>query len=158
MTLRLFATLALLTACSSAATQTRATPTGGVYALFPSSREGVADSARQALAGISKGCKGNYEIVALDAVPDAEPGEAAVDRFYLDRTGHPATGPFRTLITYECRTPNDTTLNQRLELAASKAKPAAVAPSAVPDDILSSCKSSQDCTPGLLCYEGHCRS
>jgi hypothetical protein len=130
--------------CPSPATMTRVTATGGAFALYAGSPQGLQEAARQALDQIKQRCAGSYEITALEKVPQPEQSGTA---YYLELNGDAAFGPFRTQIEFDCRKPQSLALNQLLEGVATR-RP----------ESTRSCQSDRDCTGiATLCYEGVCR-
>ena len=136
--------VASLVGCPSPATMTRVTATGGAFALYAGSPQGLQEAARQALDQINQRCTGSYEITALEKVPQPEQSGTA---YYLELNGDAALGPFRTQIEFDCRKPQSLALNQLLERVATRRPQSAM-----------SCQSDRDCTGiATLCYEGVCR-
>ena len=118
--MRRIALLALIAAgCQSYAVQTRSTAHGGAYVLFPASEEVVPATVRDALAAIAWDCGGDYEVTALDLLPDAD--SRGLPKVYLDLEGRTQSGMFHTQIDYECRAPASKALNVRLASVAAQA-------------------------------------
>jgi hypothetical protein len=155
MTIRLIALAALLAGCESYAVRTQAAPRGGTYVLVPANLGGVRGTVGDALAGINRDCNGNYEVVSVENVP-IERGHPGADGYYLDAGGEPASGPFRTRIAYDCRTPVNTELNHRLVVIATETS--YVQPGAIPAASATDrgCVETYACRPGQVCQARSC--
>jgi hypothetical protein len=119
MNVRLLLLAALLMGCESYATRTRSSASGGAYVLTLA-RAGdaaVQSATRDVLGDIRQQCRGKFEVVSIEAV-HAERDHQAEDGIYLDAEDHPVSGPYRTMIAYECRAPLKTDLNHRLYVLA----------------------------------------
>jgi hypothetical protein len=127
---------------TGAAIQTRMTATGGgEYTLYPTNPHSVPQTVQAALASIQTGCRGAYEIVSLGLVPTS-PHDTGI---FLDLEGKVSDGPFRTVIAFECRQPENDALNRRLLGIAGQVPPAKPPRPAEP------CLVTYDCPVGRVC-------
>jgi hypothetical protein len=136
----------LLAACdlsSSYVQRTRVTAGGGEYTLFASSPRVVPASVAQALMAISADCSGTYEVMGVELLPTGPKYAYG----YLDTSLQLVQwGPFHNGIAYECRPPQSTMLNERLQAIA-----ASVPPPPPPAPPRPACLVTNDCPPGRVC-------
>jgi hypothetical protein len=144
-----FAMLAM--GCESYAVRTRSTPNGGAYVLMLArqTEQAVQSTTRDVLGDMIAECSGSYEVVDIRAVP-ADSGD--LDGIYLDPSDKPVRGPFRTMISYECRRPEQSALNHRLYLIAAPMMDARLQRNGGEPG----CVETWDCARGAICEPKPC--
>jgi hypothetical protein len=129
----------LLVACASAqARQVRQTSDGGT--ILVSGGSGTAAAFRQAVSSIEQQCRGVYEVVELAQVQTGQSTSTGIGTsFGPIAVGTSSSSPvFGTSITYVCRPPQSTVLNETLIAQASA------------DLVGKRCNRDDDCGP-LFC-------
>jgi len=145
--------LALLAiGCESYAVRTRSTPSGGAYVLMLArqTKHAVQSTVQDVLGDMIAECNGNYEVVEIHATP-ADSGDA--DGIYLDSKDQAVRGPFRTVISYECRRPEQSVLNHRLYLLAAPIMDARLQRRQGDEP---GCFETWDCARGAICETRPC--
>jgi hypothetical protein len=145
MTTRLAFIFALVAGCATMngiAIQTRMTPGGGgEYTLYPANDRSVPQTVDDALTAIQGSCGGAYEVTALALAPTSVHDNGT----FLDLNGNVEFGPFRTVVAFECRVPQNDSLNRRLQAIAAQAPPAQ--PPRPPEP----CLVTYNCPVGRVC-------
>jgi hypothetical protein len=146
MTSRLALVFALLSGCAInhiSAVQTRMTPTGGEYTLYPWDVHTVPQAVKAALAAMQAGCGGDYEVTALALASTSIHDQGT----FLDLAGDVAYGPYRTVVAFECRTPQNDSLNRHLQAIAAMAPPPVAARPPEPCVVTYNCPVGRVCAP-----------